>query len=440
MECARRASYTGLPGATAPPFEERRMTSSHIDTDLSAGTDYDTLARRFRPIFDRIAAGAADRERRRELPHEAIGWLKAAGFGAVRLPVGDGGAGASLPQLFRLLIELGAADSNLPQALRGHFAFVEDWLNAPPGPARATWFDRFASGQLVGNAWTEAGDVPLGRTVTTLSARDGGLVLNGRKFYSTGSLFADWIDVFAQREDGSDVIVAVATAQPGVIREDDWDGFGQTTTGSGTTRFVDAAVDADDVIDFARRFKYQTAFYQLFHVATLAGIGRAIVRDAGELVRGRTRVYSHGNAARAADDAQLQQVIGEIASWAYGAEALALRAAQSLQLAYDAHFGGDDAAEQAANVAAEIESAQSQLVVSDLVLRAATRLFDALGASATRSATALDRHWRNARTVSSHNPLVYKARIVGDWVINGRTPPFVWRVGNGTDAVAGAAR
>ncbi|EKS9912135.1 monooxygenase [Burkholderia multivorans] len=416
------------------------MTSSHIDTDLSAGTDYDTLARRFRPIFDRIAAGAADRERRRELPHEVIGWLKAAGFGAVRLPVGDGGAGASLPQLFRLLIELGAADSNLPQALRGHFAFVEDWLNAPPGPARATWFDRFASGQLVGNAWTEAGDVPLGRTVTTLSARDGRLVLNGRKFYSTGSLFADWIDVFAQREDGSDVIVAVATAQPGVIREDDWDGFGQTTTGSGTTRFVDAAVDADDVIDFARRFKYQTAFYQLFHVATLAGIGRAIVRDAGELVRGRTRVYSHGNAARAADDAQLQQVIGEIASWAYGAEALTLRAAQSLQLAYDAHFSGDDAAELAANLAAEIESAQSQLVVSDLVLRAATRLFDALGASATRSATALDRHWRNARTVSSHNPLVYKARIVGDWVINGRTPPFVWRVGNGTDGVAGAAR
>ena len=97
-----------------------------------------------------------------------------------------------------------------------------------------------------------------------------------------------------------------------------------------------------------------------------------------------------------------------------------------------AGFGGNDEAEHAANVAAEIESAQSQLVVSERVLRAATRLFDALGASATRSTTALDRHWRNARTVSSHNPLVYKARIVGDWVINGRTPPFVWRVGAGT--------
>ncbi|AOK07816.1 acyl-CoA dehydrogenase family protein [Burkholderia sp. AU28942] len=411
------------------------MTSSHADHALSTGTDYDALASRFRPLFDRIAAGTAEREHRRELPHEAIGWLKAAGFGAVRLPVRDGGAGASLPQLFRLLTELATADSNLPQALRGHFAFVEDWLNAPPGPQRTTWLDRFASGQLVGNAWSEAGDVPLGQTITKVSEKNGRLVLNGRKFYSTGSLFADWIDVFAQRErDGSDVIVAVATAQPGVILEDDWDGFGQRTTGSGTTRFEDAAVDTDNVIDFARRFKYQTAFYQLFHVATLAGIGHAIVRDAGELVRNRTRVYSHGNAARAGDDAQLQQVIGEIASWAYAADALALRAAQPLQQAYLARFGNDDEAERAANVAAEIESAQSQLVVSELVLRAATRLFDALGASATRSTTALDRHWRNARTVSSHNPLVYKARIVGDWVINGRTPPFVWRVGNGTAA------
>jgi alkylation response protein AidB-like acyl-CoA dehydrogenase len=120
------------PGAIGPLFEEHRMTSLHAAPDLSTGTDYDALASRFRPIFERIATGTAERERR-ELPHEAIGWLKAAGFGAVRLPASAGGAGASLPQLFRLLTELAAADSNLPQALRGHFAFVEDWLNAPSG-------------------------------------------------------------------------------------------------------------------------------------------------------------------------------------------------------------------------------------------------------------------------------------------------------------------
>ncbi|MBW6107874.1 hypothetical protein KZ850_32620, partial [Pseudomonas aeruginosa] len=54
---------------------------------LSEGADYELLAQRFRPIFARIAEGAVERERQRELPHEAIAWLKQAGFGAVRVPV-----------------------------------------------------------------------------------------------------------------------------------------------------------------------------------------------------------------------------------------------------------------------------------------------------------------------------------------------------------------
>jgi alkylation response protein AidB-like acyl-CoA dehydrogenase len=407
------------------------MTTSHAAA-LSTGSDYETLANRFRPIFARIAEGAAQRDRSRELPHEAIGWLKDSGFGAVRIPIVHGGAGASLPQLFSLLIELAAADSNLPQALRAHFAFVEDWLNLPSGAERNTWFDRFVSGQLVGSAWSEVGDVAVGALATKVSNRDGRFVLNGSKYYSTGSIFAEWIDVLAQREeDGSEVIAAVSTNQPGVIRKDDWDGFGQTTTGSGTTVFENASVDAHNIIEFDRRFKYQTAFYQLVHVATLAGIGAAVTRDVGTLVRQRKRIYSHGNAPHVSEDAQIQQVAGEIASWAYAAQALTVQAAQPLQRAYEARFDENADAEHRANVEAEIESAQSQLVVSDLVLRAATHLFDALGASATSTAQALDRHWRNARTVSSHNPLVYKARIVGDWVINGKEPSFIWSIGNG---------
>src|ERR1700735_1035222 len=208
---------------------------------LSVGANFESVASRFRPIFERIAAGSVERDQTRALPYDRIAELKQAGFGALRVPASHGGAGVSIKQLFRLLIELGTADSNLPQALRGHFAFVEDVVNSPASPERDAWFARFVRGDLFGNAWTEVGNVALGSVVTKVAQDGDRWLLNGEKYYSTGSIFADWIDVYAQRaEDGSDVIVAVATQQPGVTLSDDWDGFGQRTTGSGTTVFKDA--------------------------------------------------------------------------------------------------------------------------------------------------------------------------------------------------------
>lgn len=400
---------------------------------LSLGTDYESLAARFRPIFARIAAGALEREQTRALPYEPIEWLKAAGFGAVRVPVEYGGAGASLPQLIRLLIELGEADSNLPQALRGHFAFVEDRLNADPGPARDVWFQRFVAGELVGNAWTEVGDVAIGDVITRVSRDGDRWVVNGEKYYSTGTIFADWIDVFARRDgDGRDVIAVVRTGQPGVTRSDDWDGFGQRSTGSGTTKFENAQVNEADIIDFSTRFKYQTAFYQLVLLAVLAGVGRAALRDVSHEVRTRRRIFSHGNAPSVAKDAQVQQVVGRIAARVFAAEAAAVRAAEASQRAYETRFGDDRQAEHDANVAAELDSALGQIAVAELVLQATTELFNALGASATSEAKRLDRHWRNARTAASHNPLIYKERIVGDWEINGTEPPYVWQIGSGS--------
>ena len=411
------------------------MTAQQQLPTLSTGTDYEQLAARFRPIFARIAEGAVERERSRSLPHEQIKWLKEAGFGAVRVPQAYGGAGASLPQLFQLLIELAEADSSVPQALRGHFAFVEDRLNAHASAPQDKWFKRFVAGELVGNAWTEVGAVKIGDVITRVSQKDGRWVVNGHKYYSTGSIFADWIDLFAQRDDnGRNVIAAVSTHQSGVQQSDDWDGFGQRTTGSGTSVFTDAVVEEENILDFDTRFKYQTAFYQLVLIAVLAGSGRAALRDFSREVRQRTRIFSTGNAPRVSQDPQVLQVIGKASAQVYAAEATALRAAIPAQRAYEARFGNDAAAEHAANVAAELESAQAQVVIADLALRITTDLFNTLGASATSEKKQLDRHWRNARTAASHNPLIYKERIIGDWEVNGSEPPYVWQIGSGPSA------
>lgn len=399
---------------------------------VSRGADYEQVASRFRPIFERIAEGALERERTRTLPHEQIGWLKQAGFGAVRVPVAYGGAGVSLPQLVQLLIELGEADSALPQALRGHFAFVEDRLNALDSASRDVWFRRFVAGDLFGNAWTEVGGVAIGDVITRVSRNGDRWVVNGTKYYTTGSIFADWIDVYARKDpEGTDVIAAVSTHQSGVKTTDDWDGFGQRTTGSGTTGFEAARVDEENIFDFSTRFKYQTAFYQLVLLATMAGAGRAALRDISREVRERRRVYSHGNASSVDQDAQVQQVVGQVGARVFAAQATAVHAAYASQRAYEARFGGDDQEEHEANIAAELDSARGQIAVASLVLQATTELFNALGASGTSVSRSLDRHWRNVRTVASHNPIIYKERIVGAWEINGTEPPYVWQIGNG---------
>jgi len=401
-------------------------------SNASLAPDYETLAARFRPLFARIAEGAVERERERQLPVEPIRWLKEAGFGTLRIPVAQGGLGASLPQLFQLLTELAEADSNLPQALRAHFAFVEDRLNQPDSEERQRWFRRFIDGELVGSGWTEIGNLKLGEVITRVAPAEHGWTLNGHKFYSTGTLYADWIDVYAQRDDnGRDVIALVSTHQPGVIREDDWDGFGQRLTGSGTTRFEQARVEAAHVYDFSERFRYQTAFYQHVLLSTLAGIGRAITRDAAQGVASRKRIYSHSNARRVREDVQVLHVVGQISSWAYAVEATVQQATHALQTAYDLHDSGNETLIAKANVQAEVDAAKAQVVASEAITRAATELFNALGASDTRTSKALDRHWRNARTVASHNPVIYKARNVGDWEVNGNEPTFIWQIGNG---------
>jgi len=416
------------------------MTNSTATEPLQQATrgvadgavSYEQIAKRFRPVFKKIADSALERETNRTLPYEPIAGLKTAGFGAVRVPIAYGGSGASIPQLFQLLIELAEADSNVVQALRGHFAFVEDRLNAPASAQKDVWLKRFVKGELVGNAWTEVGSVEIGDVITKISEKNGKWVANGSKFYSTGSIFSDWIDLYARRADNNaDVIAAVNTHQPGVKQSDDWDGFGQRTTGSGTSVYENAVVEAENIFPFETRFKYQTAFYQLFHLATLAGIGRAVERDIAHQVRERKRIYSNGNAPHVSQDAQIQQVVGQISALVYAAEATALRAATTAQRAFDTRFGGDAEAEKQANIDTEIESAKGQIVVSELILRVGTDLFNALGASAANRSQALDRHWRNARTVASHNPIVYKSRIVGDWQINGTEPPYVWQIGSG---------
>jgi alkylation response protein AidB-like acyl-CoA dehydrogenase len=396
-------------------------------TSLAAQTTSDAeLVATFAPIFERIAAGAVDREIDRRLPYEEVGWLREARFGALRVPVEFGGYGASVRQLFGLLIDLAAAESNIPQALRVHFTFVEDMLLDEPGAKRKHWLRAVGDGALVGNAITEPGVGAVDRYRTTLTRDGDGWRLDGVKYYSTGSLFADYILAAADR-DGERVGVLVDATADGVRQHDDWDGFGQRLTASGTTEFTAVAVDDDRVLGpgyGAPGPTYATAYLQLVQLAVLAGIAQRAERETRQWVAERTRSYTHATADLPRHDPLVQQVIGRLSSAAFTARAAVLAVADILDRVL-----ADGASDDDALTAVEFAAAQAQLGVIDVVLPATSLLFEVGGASIVSERLRLDRHWRNARTISVRNPAIYKAQAIGDHVLNGTALPFAWSAG-----------
>lgn len=402
------------------------------DTAQAWGTPpshrFEAVAQNFRPAFAAIREGSAGRDHRRELPFDAVKALRDVNFSKLRLPEAHGGFGLTLPEFFGLVIELGEADPNLANIFRAHHGFVEDLLNTATPEWygwRDGWLERIARGETVGSGFSEIGNNRLGSHSTQLIREGDVWRLNGEKYYTTGSLYSDWINIAAIDGDGELVGALVPTRGEGVEIVDDWDGFGQALTASGTARFTEVVLEQDWVKPTPQRFSYSAGFYQLVHLSTLAGIGRAAANDLAELVANRTRVYGRGNGQRSSQDPQVLQVVGRVRAAAYAAGAIALKAAEALQQAHEANLSGDEERIALANRNADLEVSQAVTPITSLILDATTVLFDALGASAAKRSHALDRHWRNARTISSHNPRIYHDRVVGDFAVNGTTPaPF----------------
>jgi alkylation response protein AidB-like acyl-CoA dehydrogenase len=394
----------------------------------------DDPVHRFRPIFATIAADAVARERDRVLPHEAVAMLRDAGFGALRVPRALGGSGISLRTLFSLLTELAEADPNLPQILRAHFAFVEGQLGREETSDRSLWLRHVVDGALFGAAMAERTD---GTETTTRIVRSGPeWVLNGTKYYCTGTLYASWIVAVAT--DGIDrFVLAVPAEAPGVTRIDDWDGFGQRLTGSGTTHFADVRLGEHNIIRRAPlnhlpSDSYLTAYYQLFHLSGMAGIARAVHRDAVAFVRDKTRTFGIPGRSSPRHDPLVQRVVGRLSAIAFAVEALVDKVADQLDRIPPV------CADAQVYVAADISAFEAQQTAIDLVLQAATLLFEVGGASAVSSARGLDRHWRNARVLASHNPAAQRERAIGDYRLNGTDPGDVWRNGFDTTPPATA--
>lgn len=372
----------------------------------------------FAPALERIRSGAVEREQQRALPVEEIKELVELGFTGLRVPEELGGAGASLESVVELLIEIAGADSNIAQALRGHFAFVELLLEAPESEFRTHWLREVATGRLVGNAESEKrgvyGDPQT--FIDEVETENGPIfVLNGTKFYTTGTYFADytWTTALLRNLNGQETLVSlpVDLHAPGVDVVDDWSGFGQKLTASGTTTFKDLEVDPRWIIPRTDAPTLVWTYLQLNLLTVLVGSAAAAVDEVVARAQSSTRNAWNPGVERRSDPAATI-AIGDARSRVTVIRGALLDATRHVSNA--ATIATPDAFNEADAIVAALWP-----IVSEQALVVTSTVFDAVGASAVLGEHSIDRHWRNVRTVSSNNPVFLAKNAVGEYALNG---------------------
>jgi len=385
----------------------------------------------FAPVIAEIARTAVERENAHRLPHEAIAHLKALGFGALRLPSVAGGKGLSLTQMFDVARDIAAADSNVAHAFRNHLFLVEKALRHHEHPFHAKVLALTRQHKTVGLSFTETDNPRAGarpsKVLTTLEWQEarGSYTGSGKKLYATGNLYNDAFAGIAVESRHGKTVQYVVDRGPGVGDSDDWSGFGQRLTGSGTATFDNVVIPATHVFpvdppphEGAAPWGY--TFHQVYLTNCIAGIVRRVVSDGVDVLRARGRNFYHGAAEQPSDEPALQALLGRMRAYAACVEATMDRSIAALQYAWDS-YGTPQ--EYDAVLAASFSAAEAKVVIDDLAPQIASWLIDLGSGSAVSRHAGLDRHWRNIKVISSHNPRVYKEALLGQNLLNGRLPP-----------------
>lgn len=401
----------GIPPQPTPAPVQSPASLSSAEQALKAAHDFAAS----------LEAEAVARDRDRILPWAEIERYSASGLWGITVPQEYGGLGASNDTLTRVIATIAAADGNFGHIPQNHFYALEV-LRVGASHAQKTFFyDRVLRGERFGNALAEIGHNDYKRR-THLSRDTDGWFVSGRKFYCTGALFAHWIPTLVTAlENGLETsyLVFIPRSAPGVSITDDWDGFGQRVTGSGSVSFERVRIEPTWVVPFKASFDQPTPigpFAQIIHAALDAGIGHGALKATLAYVREHARPWVDAGVEHATQDPLLLHQIGHVHLRLRAADALIARAARFVDAAQDEPTDTSVAA-------ASIAVAQAKALSTQASLLAGTKLFELAGTSATVGGQGLDRFWRNARTHTLHDPVRWKYHAIGNYALNDCLPP-----------------
>ncbi|MDL2408999.1 acyl-CoA dehydrogenase family protein [Rhizobium calliandrae] len=396
------------------------MSQSNVVFATTRNGTREEIFARAEDISADLSRRAAELDRAGRPPLEEIVKLKSAGLLSALHPRQIGGGGLDWVDGLRLVRILARGESSIGQLLGYHYVNSQYvYWSFDEARAQALGSDTVAK-SLYWGAAVNPRDPGL-----VLSRRGNGYVLNGRKSFSTAAHVSDYINAHAALDDKV-VGFAVPTNRPGYKANDDWDNFGQRLSDSGSVEFHDFPVYEEDFVappaapDASPPVlaTFNTPLIQLVFVNFYLGTAEGALREAADYVRTTTRPWVTSGVERATDDPYILERVGEFTAQLKASAALADAAAAAVQsgLARGHGVSARERGEAAAEAyAAKVHATQVSLDIT-------SRVFELTGARSTAEKYRFDRYWRNVRTHTLHDPVFYKAKEVGQFVLNDRIP------------------
>ncbi len=405
---------SAAPSGEIAPARPKPREHAHV---IGSDAEAIEVARRLKPLF---AAEAAERDRDRRLPYDEVDLYSQSGLWGITIPKAYGGAGVSQVTLAKVFAILASADPSLTQIAQNAFEIIDVIRLTGSEEQKKALFSAVLSGQRLGNAFSEFGGKNVESFETKLKRSGESFSVSGRKFYSTGALFAHLVPIVALAEDGHVVVAVADRDQDGLTVVNDWSAFGQRTTASGTVILDDVRVPAERVLPAHIVYENQSAVgpqSQLLHAAIDLGIAAGAIDATIDFVRHHARPWIDSGKEKAGDDPYTIAAIGDLKIRLHGAEALIERAGRVL----------DETIAEVTRESigkAKIAVAEAKVLTTEIAIAATNKLFELGGTRSTLGHFNLDRHWRDARTHTLHDPVRWKYHAVGDYYLNGTQPPL----------------
>ncbi|NNH87563.1 SfnB family sulfur acquisition oxidoreductase [Acinetobacter terrae] len=370
-------------------------------------------------VADFALEGRNERDQKRQLPFAEIDLFSQKGLGGIRIPQNFGGAFVSNKTLAHVFRILNKADSSVGQIPQNQIALL-NMINIMGTEQQKTFiFNEILQGKRLANGGPERHTKDTKTLNTLLTIEDGHYFLEGEKFYSTGSSFAHWLAIKAIHPEGHVVLVVVNHQATGVEVVDNWNGFGQRTTSSGTVKLNHVEVDPFLIFDerlLGNAPSYRGAYSQLMQVAIDVGIAEAAFADTLSAVQ-KARPIIDANIEKASFEHYTLQEVGKSNILLDAAILLLDEAAEYLDELDQLDAVSD---EQAAK--ASILVAEAKIYANDAALHISEKLLELGGSRSSLSQHNLDQHWRNARVHTLHDPVRWKLHALGDYYLNHKLP------------------